>query len=207
MKQEAGRRPVGAGTLAYESEWRSGRAARLARRASGIQHRSLQPHRREPVPRRRAHAAPTFSIDVDTASYATRAASSTPANCRRRTPVRVEELINYFTYDYPQPGRRPFSVTTEVSACPWNDAHRLVHVGLQGRRLSRELAAREPRLLVDVSGSMDGPARLPLVQSSLRLLAESSRARPHRPRRLRRFERAGGCPRRPAPRAARSRRP
>jgi Ca-activated chloride channel family protein len=88
-------------------------------------------------------------------------------------------LINYFNYDYPQPaGPEPFSVTAETAACPWNDAHRLVLVGLQGRKLSREqLPPANLVFLVDVSGSMEAENKLPLVQSSLRLLAEQMTGR------------------------------
>jgi Ca-activated chloride channel family protein len=120
-----------------------------------------------------ANPLSTFSIDVDTASY---------ANVRRflglgQMPppdaVRIEELLNYFTYEYPQPkDDTPFSVTTEVGACPWNPEHRLALVGLQGRRLPD--AERPPRNLVfllDVSGSMNDPAKLPLLKSAMGMLA------------------------------------
>ena len=115
----------------------------------------------------------TFSIDVDTASYSNTRRFLAAGQLPPKDAVRVEELINYFSYDYPQPaGPEPFSVTTETAACPWDDAHRLVLVGLQGCRLAREeLPPANLVFLVDVSGSMEAPAKLPLVQSSLRLLA------------------------------------
>ena len=116
----------------------------------------------------------TFSIDVDTASY---------SNVRRflesgRMPpadaVRIEELINYFDYDYPQPtGRDPFSITLEMSQCPWNPNHQLVHVGLQGK--NPDYANIKPSNLVflmDVSGSMSSPNKLPLVKKSLEMLVQ-----------------------------------
>jgi Ca-activated chloride channel homolog len=117
----------------------------------------------------------TFSIDVDTASY---------SNVRRmlvqenRLPepgaVRIEEMLNYFRYAYPAPeGTTPFSVTTEVGSAPWAPAHRLVRIGLRGRDIP--VAERKQNNLVfllDVSGSMNEPAKLPLVQRSLRLLVE-----------------------------------
>jgi len=120
------------------------------------------------------HPLSTFSIDVDTASY---------ANVRRfinthalppPNAVRIEELINYFSYDYPQPeGDKPFSVTTEVAGCPWNAEHRLLRVGLKGRALD---PARRPAsnlvFLLDVSGSMDEPNKLPLVKEALQLLSQ-----------------------------------
>src|SRR5262249_38673740 len=115
----------------------------------------------------------TFSIDVDTASY---------SNIRRfllqqnQLPppgaVRIEEMINYFRYEYPQPeGDKPFSVTTEVASCPWAADHRLVRIGLKGR----ELEKRPPSnlvFLIDVSGSMEQPNKLPLVQQSLKMLTQ-----------------------------------
>jgi Ca-activated chloride channel family protein len=117
----------------------------------------------------------TFSIDVDTASY---------SNVRRflndevRPPtgaIRTEELINYFRYNYPQPtGEDPFSVNLEVSRAPWNPEHELVRIGLKGRELPAE--DRGPAnlvFLIDVSGSMDEPNKLPLLQRSLAALVEN----------------------------------
>jgi Ca-activated chloride channel homolog len=119
----------------------------------------------------------TFAIDVDAASY---------SNVRRilgegRLPhpdaVRIEELVNYFDYEYADPdGERPFTVTTEMSVAPWNRAHRLVHVGIQGRRMdTRALPPANLVFLIDVSGSMDEPNKLPLVKESLRMLVEQLR--------------------------------
>ncbi|GAB4415872.1 MAG: VWA domain-containing protein [Bacteroidia bacterium] len=116
----------------------------------------------------------TLSIDVDVASY---------ANVRRflnenRLPypdaVRIEEMINYFDYNYPQPtGETPFSITAEVGECPWNSEHHLVHIGLQGRDISLEnLPASNLVFLIDVSGSMNEPNKLPLLKSAFRLLVE-----------------------------------
>ncbi|MFL6229084.1 MAG: vWA domain-containing protein [Pyrinomonadaceae bacterium] len=121
----------------------------------------------------------TFSADVDTASYSNTRRFLSSGQLPPKDAVRIEELVNYFGYDYPEPaGDAPFSVTTEVSACPWDDAHRLVRIGLQGKRLSREeLPPANLVFLVDVSGSMDEPNKLPLVQQSLRLLAEQLTAR------------------------------
>lgn len=122
----------------------------------------------------------TFSIDVDTASY---------ANARRfieqmnRLPppdaVRVEEFINYFDYDYPQPkGPHPFAIHTEVSTAPWNPAHRLVHIGIQGKKIdTAALPAQNLVFLLDVSGSMSSPEKLPLLKQAFRMLVEN--LRPH----------------------------
>ncbi|MGF1934915.1 MAG: YfbK domain-containing protein [Nostoc sp. ChiQUE02] len=119
----------------------------------------------------------TFSIDVDTASYSNVRRFITQGELPPKDAVRIEELINYFTYNYPQPkGDRPFSVTTEVAAAPWNSQHKLVQVGLQGKRLESEtLPPSNLVFLIDVSGSMDDPNKLPLVQQSLKLLVNKLR--------------------------------
>jgi Ca-activated chloride channel homolog len=121
----------------------------------------------------------TFSIDVDTASYSNTRRFITDGQLPPRDAVRVEELVNYFSYDYPQPaGDAPFSVTTEVAECPWNTQHKLVHIGLQGRRVSNEDAPPANLVfLVDVSGSMQDARKLPLVKSGLRMLAEQLTSR------------------------------
>lgn len=121
----------------------------------------------------------TFSIDVDTASYSNTRRFLKNGQLPPRDAVRIEELINYFSYDYPQPaGDAPFSITSEVSACPWNTRHRLVHIGLQGKRMLKEdLPPANLVFLLDVSGSMNAPNKLPLVKSSLRMLAEQLDAR------------------------------
>ena len=126
-------------------------------------------------------AAPlsTFSIDVDRASY---------ANTRRfledgRLPVpdavRIEELVNAFDYDLPGPsgrGGHPFAVSTEVTEAPWAPGHHLVRVGLQGRRIETEdLPPANLVFLLDVSGSMQAPDKLPLLQRAFRLLVREMR--------------------------------
>lgn len=114
----------------------------------------------------------TFSIDVDTASY---------ANVRRminegQTPpagaVRIEELVNYFEYDYEEPGGdEPFSVSTTVANCPWTESHKLLRVGLRGKSIAfQDRAPCNLVFLLDVSGSMRNPNKLPLVKSALKLL-------------------------------------
>lgn len=123
-------------------------------------------------------ATTTFSIDVDKASYANvrrfLAANIVPPH----DAVRVEEMINYFSYHYPQPSDgRPFSVSTEVAGCPWNTKHRLLRIGIQGK--TTEQWQRLPNNLVfllDVSGSMEPPDRLPLIKAALRLLVDQLRA-------------------------------
>jgi Ca-activated chloride channel family protein len=114
----------------------------------------------------------TFSVDVDRASYSNVRRFIRDGGAPPRDAVRIEEMVNYFSYAYPDPtGEHPFAVVTEVGAAPWNPRHQLVRIGLQGRRMPRaELPPSNLVFLIDVSGSMDQPNKLPLVQQSLRLL-------------------------------------
>ncbi len=114
----------------------------------------------------------TFSIDVDNASYSNIRRFINDNQLPPKDAVRIEEIINYFTYDYPQPeGDTPFSINTEVSACPWNREHRLVHIGLQGKKLNYDdLKPCNLVFLVDSSGSMGAANKLPLLKQSLKLL-------------------------------------
>jgi Ca-activated chloride channel family protein len=117
----------------------------------------------------------TFSIDVDTASYSNVRRHMTEFSELPPTQiVRIEEMINYFDYAYAPPdGDEPFSVTSEVGPCPWNPNARLVHIGLQGKVIEPEdLPPRNLVFLVDVSGSMMSPDKLPLVQRALAGLTE-----------------------------------
>lgn len=116
----------------------------------------------------------TFSIDVDTASYSNMRRFITASQLPPKDAVRIEELINYFNYDYPQPeGEHPFSITTELSTCPWNAKHQLVHIGLQGKQIDKEkLPDSNLVFLLDVSGSMNEPNKLPLLKSAFKLLVE-----------------------------------
>jgi Ca-activated chloride channel family protein len=113
----------------------------------------------------------TFSIDVDTASYANIRRFLTQNNhLPPPSAVRIEEMINYFRYDYSQPtGDVPFSVTTEVATCPWSTDHRLVRVGLKGKEIAREKRPVSNLVfLLDVSGSMEPPNKLPLVREVMK---------------------------------------
>ncbi len=116
----------------------------------------------------------TFSIDVDAASYTNARRYINDGMLPPKDAVRIEEFINYFKYDYPQPdGKHPFSITTELSDCPWNRDNRLVHIGLQGKiSPARYLPPSNLVFLIDVSGSMSDYDKLPLLQSSFRLMTE-----------------------------------
>jgi Ca-activated chloride channel family protein len=124
-----------------------------------------------------ANPLSTFAIDVDAASYANVRRFLTEGRMPPADAVRVEELINYFPYDYPAPtGEHPFSVTTAQMPAPWAKDHRLVLVGIQGRRIEAErLPPSNLVFLLDVSGSMSSPDKLPLVKRAFRLLVEQLR--------------------------------
>ena len=117
----------------------------------------------------------TFGVDVDTGSYANVRRILNQGAMPPQAAVRTEEMLNYFRYDYPAPGdrSRPFSLTSDMSTTPWNENSRLLRIGLRGYDVPRE--GRPPAnlvFLVDVSGSMNSPDKLPLVQCSLALLAD-----------------------------------
>ena len=182
---------VGAGAVGKKSM----KMGRIGTRSRPAMHMSMLPPRPMPqgshntenyskiddAPFRPALTDPlsTFSIDVDTAAY---------ANARRfierqnRLPVpdavRIEEFINYFDYDYPTPdGKHPFAVHTEISTAPWNPNHRLVHIGLQGQKVALEnLPPSNLVFLIDVSGSMGQPQKLPLLKKSFQLMTANLRA-------------------------------
>jgi Ca-activated chloride channel family protein len=120
----------------------------------------------------------TFSIDVDKASYANVRRFINMGQLPPMDAVRIEEMINYFTYDYPEPeGKHPFSVYTELAACPWNPDHQLLHVGLKGKSIDKtELPASNLVFLLDVSGSMNSPNKLPLLKNAFHMLVNELRA-------------------------------
>jgi Ca-activated chloride channel family protein len=113
----------------------------------------------------------TFSIDVDTASYTNIRKLVESGQRIDPNAVRIEEMINYFDYHYAGPiGEHPFAVYTEVAACPWNASHRLVRIGLKGKELEGERKAANLVFLIDVSGSMNSPDKLPLLVRSFEIL-------------------------------------
>ncbi|MEO7297875.1 MAG: von Willebrand factor type A domain-containing protein [Verrucomicrobiota bacterium] len=116
----------------------------------------------------------TFSIDVDTASYANVRRFLNEGRMPPRDAVRIEEMINYFSYNYPQPKNgEPFSANIEIASAPWNKQHRLVRVGLKGKEIAQD--KRPPSnfvFLIDVSGSMSPAERLPLIKQALRMLVK-----------------------------------
>lgn len=130
------------------------------------------------APFQRPSKAPlsTFSIDVDTAAYSNARRMILNGQRPPKDAIRIEELLNYFSYRYPQPqNNEPFSVNTDVTQAPWNSQHKLVRIGLKGKQLN-EVPPSNLVFLIDVSGSMNPANRLPLVQRSLCLLTQQLNA-------------------------------
>lgn len=126
------------------------------------------------------HPVSTFSIDVDTGAYANVRRFLNEGRLPPQDAVRVEELINYFDYDYAPPSTRdtPFRVSTEVAPAPWNPAALLLSVGIKGFEIeAQERPAANLVFLIDVSGSMESPDKLPLLKKAFRLLTEQLTAR------------------------------
>lgn len=119
----------------------------------------------------------TFSIDVDRAAYSNVRRFIENGQLPPKGAVRIEEMINYFDYEYAQPANTdPFAVYTEIASCPWNTKHKIVQIGLQGKKMTTEnLPPSNLVFLIDVSGSMNSPDKLPLVQASLKLLTTQLR--------------------------------
>jgi len=119
----------------------------------------------------------TFSVDVDTASYANVRRFLNEGRLPPRDAVRIEELLNYFRYDYPEPrAGEAFSISTTSGPCPWSPRHRLALIGLRGRSLDEgSVPPRRLTFLLDVSGSMSSPDKLPLLKRAMGLLVETLR--------------------------------
>ncbi len=119
----------------------------------------------------------TFSIDVDAASYSNVRRFLRQGQMPPKDAVRIEEMVNYFSYDYQQPeGSDPFAVNTELSTAPWNPNHKLLHIGIQGKRIPVEnLPSSNLVFLIDVSGSMNSANKLGLLKSAFRLLVNQLR--------------------------------
>ena len=119
----------------------------------------------------------TFSIDVDNTSYSNVRRYLNQGQLPPKDAVRVEEMINYFTYDYPEPeGEHPFSITTELGTCPWNEDNYLMRVGLKGKSIDKsDLPPSNLVFLIDVSGSMSPDNKLPLLKKAFALLVNELR--------------------------------
>lgn len=123
------------------------------------------------------NALSTFSIDVDAASYSNMRRFINNDQLPPKDAVRIEEMINYFNYDYENPtGKDPFSINTEVARAPWNEKHLIAQIGLQGKKIELDnLPASNIVFLLDVSGSMSAPNKLPLLKSAFKLLVNELR--------------------------------
>jgi Ca-activated chloride channel family protein len=119
----------------------------------------------------------TFSIDVDNASYTNVRRFINNGQAVPKDAVRVEEMMNFFKYKYPQPqDQHPFSINTEYSDCPWNPKHQLLKIGLQGKNIPTDnLPASNFVFLIDVSGSMSDANKLPLLKQSMKILVNELR--------------------------------
>ncbi|OSZ79657.1 hypothetical protein CAP35_12135 [Chitinophagaceae bacterium IBVUCB1] len=126
----------------------------------------------------RANPLSTMSVDVDRASYSNIRRFINGGQMPPADAVRVEEMINYFDYNYPQPeGDKPLAIVTELTDCPWKPQHKLLHIGMQARTIpTHNLPPSNLVFLVDVSGSMSEHNKLPLVISSLKMLTSKLRA-------------------------------
>lgn len=115
----------------------------------------------------------TFSIDVDTASYANIRRLINDGSLPPVGAVRIEEMINYFSYNYPQPDNSPVALSAELGPCPWNGEHKLVKIGLQAKEIATaDIPPSNLVFLIDVSGSMDEPNKLPLLKQSMKMLVD-----------------------------------
>ena len=122
-------------------------------------------------------ALSTFSIDVDRAGYSNMRRFIDNGVVPPQDAIRVEEMINYFDYEYEQPrGKDPLAMHTTLTDCPWNDSHHLLHIGMQGKEIDKkDLPASNLVFLIDVSGSMNSVNKLPLVKSSFKMLINNLR--------------------------------
>ena len=148
--------------------------ARLARLPSGSAAPADQRSGENDFASTAAHPISTFPVQVETASYSTVRGSIMSGSRPPKEAVRIEEMINYFSYDYPQPrGDQPFSIHADAATCPWQPANQLVRIGLKGREVPDEnRGASNLVFLLDVSGSMHSDDRLPLLRSAMRLLVD-----------------------------------
>ena len=125
-----------------------------------------------------ANPVSTFSVDVDAASYSNVRRFLSQGAMPPADAVRLEEMVNYFSYTYPdRTGKHPFAVATDVGPCPWAPEHRLVRIGLQAKKIAtRDLPPSNLVFLIDVSGSMQSPDKLPLVKQAFRALVNELRS-------------------------------
>lgn len=124
-----------------------------------------------------ANPLSTFAIDVDGASYSNVRRMLMQGILPPSDAIRTEEFINYFNYNYPKPeNNQPFSIYSEYGNCPWAEGHKLLHIGLKGKEVDMKTAPNNNLVfLIDVSGSMDDPNKLPLLKRAFKLLVNQLR--------------------------------
>lgn len=142
-----------------------------------IDSESYESFQENPFESAQSNPVSTFSIDVDNASYTNIRRFINNGQTVPKDAVRVEEMINFFKYDYPQPNtQHPFSINTEYSEAPWNPNHKLLKIGLKGKEIPADKLPKSNFVfLVDVSGSMESPNKLPLLKSSMKVLLDELR--------------------------------
>jgi Ca-activated chloride channel homolog len=166
---------ISAGLPAEERGYLGGGFSDDIRRQNGQFNTAAYDHLEEnPFLEAKSNPLSTFSIDVDTASYSNVRRFINEGSLPPKDAVRVEEMINYFTYDYAQPtDEKPFAVHVDLAGCPWEGSHRLVRIGLKGKEIATDKrGASNLVFLLDVSGSMEPSERLPLVKQAMRLLVD-----------------------------------
>lgn len=138
---------------------------------------SYESFQENPFESAKSNPVSTFSIDVDNASYTNIRRFINNGQTVPKDAVRIEEMINFFKYDYPQPtNQHPFSINTEYSDAPWNPNHKLLKIGLKGKEIPTDKLPKSNFVfLVDVSGSMSSPNKLPLLQASMKVLLDELR--------------------------------
>lgn len=136
-------------------------------------HENYTTYTNNPINLTAEHPVSTFSIDVDNASYSNIRRILNQGSLPPSNAVRVEEMVNYFSYQYPQPINTPFSVYKEVGPSPFNANKHLIHIGIQGEKITNsERPAANLVFLLDVSGSMNSANKLGLLKSALKMLSK-----------------------------------
>jgi Ca-activated chloride channel family protein len=148
--------------------------------SENIQHRKIGKHKTiidNPFFEVKDEALSTFSIDVDRASYSIVRRYLQDGILPPKNAVRIEEMVNYFNYSYPNPSDdKPFSITTEYTDCPWNENHQLIHIGIQGKKAIQSKASPNNLVfLIDVSGSMQSADKLDLLKTGFSMLVDQLR--------------------------------
>jgi len=167
-------RAAGKTLMANESQAYIGVAPNIRMPSEPLDRENYKHYKSNPVKLVAEEPVSTFSIDVDTGSYANVRRMLNAGRLPPQDAVRIEEMINYFSYNYRTPDnlKRPFAVTTEIAPAPWDKGKHLLHIGIKGYEVDRaSLPASNLVFLVDVSGSMRSPNKIGLLKSALKMLS------------------------------------